>query len=301
MKISEVFPDFDIYLINRDFAQNTRKSYYTALLGENGLATIIGDVPVELLGIDHINQWRLYCRSIGWQPNYINHSLSAVRQFLKWLRDNEYRVIDWQKITFDKEQTHKPHTILTRDEIDALLAHAKNPRDKAIIKMVFDGFGGRIEEILNLDRGDWEDASLVEDGVWEIWVMGKNKKYRPVCFFQDVKSTVDAYLETRSDRFKPLFTSMQNRRIHYTTVNQMIHDASRRAGLTKRVTPHVGRHTFATDRAASGTPTPILSYQLGHAHEAVTQKVYTHINASHSRRAHLAYLHHKALDSNKRV
>lgn len=293
MVISEAYVAFDMHLLHDDFAEKTRKSYYTVILGVNGLVNAVGDIPVELLGLDHINAWRLHMRSLGLKPHYINHNLSQIRQFLKWLGENEHRVFDWRKITFDKEEKNKPHTILTREEINSLVSHAKNPRDKAILKMVFDGFGGRIEEILSLDRGDWEDATQVEDGLWEIWVMGKNKKYRPVCFFQDLKDTVDAYLETRTDRFKPLFTSIQNRRIHYTTVNQMIHEVSRRAGMTKRVTPHVGRHTYATERAAGGTPTPVLSYQLGHAHEGVTQKVYTHINAFHSRRAHLAYLRGK--------
>lgn len=304
MTISEAYVAYNIFLQNEGYAEKTRKSYYTTLIGINGLATTVGDIDVEFLGIDHIYQWRQHVRDIGWQAHYINHTLSQFRCFLRWLANNECRVLDWRKITFDREEKHKPQTILEREEIEALVMHAASLRDKALLRLIFDGPGCRISEILGLDRDQWQSARNVADDVWELYVFGKNKKYRPVFFYHHVRVAVDAYLETREDRFKPLFISMQNRRIHYTTVNQMIHAVSRKAGLTKIVTPHVGRHTFATERAALGTPTPIISSMLGHAHEGVTQKVYTHINAIHAARAfdqirpeHSA----KAIDRNKRL
>lgn len=290
MTISKAYPSFDFYLMGEDLSEKTRKEYFSGLLGKSGLATIIGDLPVALISVSHITAWKLELRERGLSSEYRNNHILSVRRFFKWLADKEagpgLNVLDHTMIKYDKLEKNKPHTTLTREEVDSLINHTKNLRDRALLKLYF-GTGCRASEILQLDRWDWEGIKLVDqtEGVWEMEVMGKNKKYRPVCFFQDVKDAVDAYLITREDRYRPLFISMQNRRIHYTTVNQMIHDTARRAGLSKVVTPHVARHTFVTDRAAAGTPIPILAYQVGHAHGGITQRVYTHINKHQSHKA----------------
>lgn len=289
MRLSEAFADFNTYyLLENNRSVKTFKEYHVRLLGKNGLITTIGDVDIEHLGMDHIIRWKLHMREEGLQPVYINHGLSGVRIFLKWASTYyEMRIIDWHKISFEKEERNKPKVVLTASEIDKLVSYAKNPRDKAIIKLFF-GTGCRSAEIIGLNRSHWEAAELVDEEkrIWEIWVKGKNSKYRPVCFYQDVKFMVDAYLATREDCFDPLFISLQNRRVHPNTVGRMLHDATRRAGIKKHVTQHTIRHSFATEMGANGMPIPILAYSLGHSNGVVTQRVYTHINASHTRRAY---------------
>jgi integrase/recombinase XerD len=200
------------------------------------------------------------------------------------------QVLDWRSLTFEREPQHKPKTTLTPEEIRRLVSEAKNLRDKAII-MLFFGTGCRSAEELNLDREQWDNAMLVdkENKVWEIWVMGKNQKYRPVHFYQDVKDAVDAYLHTRKDRFKPLFISQQNRRISYAMVSRMIHETTRQAGLDKVVTQHVFRHSYATEMGAAGIPLPLLAYELGHKDSTVTQKIYVHMDVFKTRKAYGQY------------
>jgi integrase len=290
MTITEAYPAFDFYLEGENLSDKTRKEYYGGVLGRNGLIGCVGDIPIELIGITHITKWKVDMRDAGLCAAYINNKIQAVRRLFRWIADPELgyglKVMDYEKIKFDKEERGKPKTVLTKDEVGSLVASAHTLRDKAIIMLYF-GTGCRASEILDLDRWDWEAATLVDsaNGVWEFEVLGKNRKYRPVCMFQDVKVAIDVYLESRKDHYRPLFISRHNKRVHYTTVNQMIHDAAARAGLTKRVTPHVARHTFITDRAAAGTPIPILAYQVGHAHGGITQKIYTHINKTHSQQA----------------
>lgn len=290
MLISEAQLYFDSYLVGEDKALKTRTNYRTALVGRNGLTQSIGDVDIAEIGLHSVNKWKVDMRMAGLMPNTRNVNLIAFRIFLRWLSENEFSVMDWPKVTLDKDVHAKPHTILSPEEVAKLMANTNNQRDRAIISLFF-GTGCRSAEILELDRDQWEAAELVDmaNGVWEITVLGKNKKYRPVCFFQEVKDEVDRYLDTRRDKFKPLFISNQNRRIHWTTVGKMLHEVTRKAGLSKRVTQHVFRHSFATEMGANGMPLPVLAYSLGHSNAIITQKVYTHINAGHSRKAYASF------------
>lgn len=294
MTISEAYSYFKLYyLVNNDRSAKTLKEYDVRFLGRNGLVSVIGDIPLGMLGLDHVITWKMHMREVGLQPVYINHNLSALRWFLKFMHSKEFQVLDWHTIEFDKEEQNKPKTVLTPEEIERMVVHARTLRDKAIIRLFF-GTGCRSAEELNLDRDQWEAAELVDpvNKVWEIWVMGKNQKYRPVHFYQAVKDAVDLYLSTRDDRYKPLFMSLQNRRISYAMVSRMLHDVSRRAGLEKIVTQHVFRHSFATDMAGNGLPLPLLAYELGHKDSTVTQKIYVHMDAFKARKAYAQFHSH---------
>lgn len=290
MTISEAYYAHEWHLINQNVTDKTRENYRTAFFGRNGLLNTTGDMPIEEIGDSHMIAWKLHMRREGIQASSINTNIRKIRRLLMWLANEGHQVMDYKKILFDKEDTDKPHTTLEIEEIKQMVSYAKTPRDKAIIHLFF-GTGCRSSEIIGLDREDWYRATLVDRDamVWEIWVLGKNKKHRPVCFYQEVKSAIDKYLASRTDSFKPLFISQQNRRVHPDTVNKMLHKLSRHAGLEKRVTQHVFRHSYATEKGASGMPLPTLAYSLGHKSASTTQKVYTHINVRHSRSAYAEY------------
>lgn len=286
MKISEAHVLFDKHeLLGRGAEEKTRKNYRTAV---NSLIRVIGDVPIQFLGIDHIVQYKIQMRQDGNKNTSINSNLSRLRQILKFLQQNEFpSVLDYRKIQRDKE-VREPHVVLNAEEVGLLIKHAKTLRDKAIIQMYF-GTGCRLSEILDLDREAFEQAPLVADGVYEVWVCGKGKKYRPVCFAQGVKDAVDAYLETRDDYFRPLFMSNQNRRLGGSRVEKMLHEVTRASGLKKNVTPHTMRHSFITDMAAKNAPIPTISNLVGHANASTTLRIYTHIQQSHSREAYAKF------------
>lgn len=298
MLISEAYAVFEVnYLINQGKQQKTINEYRHRFFGRNGIIAVVGDIPLEFLGLDHVVRWKLHMREEGLKAAYINHCLSGFRWFLKWCGENEMRTFDWRKVTFESMEIAKPHTTLTEEEIDRLKQATKSIRDKAIIALLF-GSGMRSNELLQLNRRQWEHASIVNHKevlennampIWEIYVLGKNSKWRPICIFHDVKLAVDIYLDTRDDAFEPLFISQQNRRIHHNTISLMLHKASATAGLTKRVTQHTLRHSYVTEKAAQGVPTAVLSYNIGHSSEATTQKIYTHIKQMHVRRALAQY------------
>lgn len=282
MTITEAFALHDLHVLQGDGRKaQTRKNYAIAA---SSLVSAVGDIPVVFLGTDHIVKWKLAMRDKGNAATTINTNLSKVRQLLQFLTDNEVKVLNPTKITRDKE-IRPPREILSPEDIKLLKKHTNCIRDEAIIDLYF-GTGCRLTEVLNLDRSDFEEAKEVAPGLFEIWVCGKGDKYRPVCFRSSVKRTVDAYLDTRIDRFKPLFMSAQNNRLGGSMVEKMLHATARRAGIDKRVTPHVIRHSFVTDLAANNAPIPSISALLGHKDAAVTLKVYTHITAGQGRAAY---------------
>lgn len=297
MTISEALAAFDyFYLVNKKMTEKTRKEYRVRITGKNGIASVIGDIDIEQLNVDHIIAWKIHMREQGLQPVYINHNLSGLRWLLKWLAEDaapamghNFNVFDWLKVPFDPVGKNKAKTILSPEELRRLVAHATNLRDKALIELFF-GCGIRFEELISLTRRQWEAAIYDKKfGVWEIEVRGKAMKYRPVCFSNRVKGVVDRYLASRTDGYEEVWISQQNRRLSYSTVNTMIHKTAAKAGMTKVVTPHIFRHSFVTESSANGAPVAALAYQLGHSNPSITQRIYTHLNATHNRRAFAQY------------
>lgn len=296
MLLSEAYASYDMYeLVNNGKTEKTRREYRSRILGRNGFVTIVGDLRTDYIGIDHVLGWKLHLRDEGLQPGYINDMLSVLRLFLAWLAKNEHKVFDWHKIEFEKEEQNKPKTLLTPDEVGKLKRVLNNPRDIAIVDLFF-GSGMRSEELINIDRYEWEGAFVINDQavriddaepIWELQVCGKNEKWRAIHFSQGVKNSVDDYLKTRVDRYRPLFVSLQNRRISYHTISRMLHAAAAKAGMTKVVTQHVFRHSNATELAVNGMPIPVLAAHLGHKDGVVTQRIYTNeISAIQTRKAY---------------
>lgn len=275
MTVSEAFALFDMYkLANEDYSKKSRTNYRTAA---NSFIRLVGDIPINYIGVDHIIQWKIAMREHGLQDTSRNTNISKFRTFFKYLREEaECNVLDYRKITRDKEEKYKPKQILTPQEVVLLVENAKTRRDQALIAMYF-GTGCRLSELLGVDREDFEKAKLVEDNTYEIWVFGKNKKYRPVYFDEIVRSMVEAYLDQRKDSYKPLFMSNQNRRLGPSRVENMLHEVARRTGIEKRVTPHILRHSFVSDLGMNNAPIGAISKLVGHSGSDITLRIYTHV------------------------
>lgn len=283
MTVTEAFDIYDLHVLQAEgFKQSTRKNY---LCAKNSLNKAVGDLPISYLGKDHIIVWKLAMRNDGNAATTINTNLSKLRQVLKWCAENEMRVMDTAVIKRAPE-IQKPKTFLTPDEVRRLKEAAGNVRDAAIIDLYF-ATGGRLSEVADLDVKDFTAAKEVKPGLFEIWVCGKGDKYRPVVFPLSVKESVDAYLATRKDNFKPLFMSRQNNRLGDSMIEKMVHRATRDAGLDKHVTPHILRHSFTSDMIYNNAPISAVSAWLGHKDSTVTQKIYTHINPNQSQEAYL--------------
>lgn len=153
-------------------------------------------------------------------------------------------------------------------------------RDHAILQLFF-STGLRLSELCSLNR----DLDLSRD---EFSIRGKGEKVRVVFLSDDAKHAVRDYLDKRKDMDEALFIEMSrnksktetgkyhSRRLTPRSIERIVRDIALRAGISKKVTPHVLRHSFATDLLSNGADIRSVQMMLGHANIATTQ-IYTHI------------------------
>jgi integrase/recombinase XerD len=282
MTISEAFEVRIIALMAEGKKEKTFKNYRCAY---HSLVSATGDIPITLFGHQQLAVWHLYLKQNGASDSYIRGNYQLLKSVLGYLLDSDIKVMEPRKIKAPKRDT-VPKIPLTTQEVRDLIEAAKNPRDKAIVATVF-LTAGRISEVLSIDKESLLRAPLDDKGRQEIMVCGKNGKYKPLFVYPATRTYIDTYLNTRRhpvtqelDKYPPLFMSGQCRRITVNRVEQIMHEAARSAGLEKRVTPHLLRHSKTTDLLENGAPIELVSKMLGHSSVAITSKVYSHVGTA---------------------
>jgi site-specific recombinase XerD len=183
--------------------------------------------------------------------------------------------------------------LITSDELNRLINGPKGDtslsglRDRAILELFF-STGLRVSELCGLNR----DIDLTRD---EFSVRGKGEKVRVVFLSPAAKAAIKAYLDKRGDIDDALFIQMgkasksaKELRLTPRSVERIVKQYSIKAGITRKVTPHVIRHSFATDLLENGADLRAVQALLGHQNIATTQ-VYTHITDKHLREVHKAF------------
>lgn len=274
MTISEAFAHTIRELKLDDKAEKTLRNYRTAC---NSLLKAVPDIPIQIVVHEHINLWKENMLSQGNQTSYIARNISCLKGVLSQMEDLGLNVLEPDRIKRIKVRRTKSisaQKYLTMEEMQALVDAAGSLRDRAIIACLF-SFGCRVGELLNLNRQD-----VIKD---ELTIhQEKTDKECPVFVDPLARKCLDEYLETRRDNLRPLFISGQRRRITVSRVEQILHEIADKAGIEKNVTPHVLRHTFATDLRVNGADIRDIQDRLGHASIQTTQ-IYTHIPTEHRR------------------
>ena len=219
--------------------------------------------------------------------------LVALRGFLKYLAKRQINSLD--PVLVELPRTHRPQvTFLHVDEIDRILAEIPTDtetglRDRAIFELLF-STGLRVSELIALDR---DSVNLQRR---EFMVRGKGQKDRPVFVTQSAADAVQDYLDERKDSLPALFlnnsrnqpaagTSGDYRRLTPRSIERIINKYVRAAGITKHVTPHTLRHSFATDLLMNGADLRSVQSLLGHSNISTTQ-IYTHVTDPHLKEIH---------------
>lgn len=216
------------------------------------------------------------------------YHLIALRGFLHYLSKRDIPSLAPNKIELPKIH-RKQVTFLHYEEIERLreavpaddsLAHL---RDRALLELLFSS-GLRVSELVNLDRDHINTKRR------EFMVRGKGQKDRPVFISTTAAEHITAYLSARSDSLSPLFlnysrnsqtdTTGSYRRLTARSIQRMISKYAKLAGITKHVSPHTMRHSFATDLLMNGADIRSVQSMLGHSSIATTQ-VYTHVTDAH--------------------
>jgi len=215
-----------------------------------------------------------------------NYYLIALRSFLKYMMKREVKSLPPDRIELAKV-SDRSLDLISHDELMRLLdAPSKETeqglRDRAMMELLF-STGLRVSELCSLSR----DINLKSD---EFPIRGKGEKVRVVFLSQEAKDAISSYLKVRRDMVDPLFVNVakdkaKRSRLTPRSVERTIKKYAIKAGITKKVTPHVIRHSFATDLLSNGADLRSVQALLGHAHIGTTQ-IYTHVTDKHLRDVH---------------
>ena len=298
MFVSEALTDFLEHLeIEGGRSQNTIRNYSLYL---ERFIEFAGDIEVVKITSEMIRRYRL------WLNRYKNdndgealsiltqsYHLIALRGFLTYLSRRDIPSLSADKIILPKT-VRKQVTFLQYDEVVNLIDNIpldseQGLRDRAIIELLFSS-GLRVSELVNLNR---DHINLKRR---EFMVRGKGQKDRPVFVSQHAAEQVENYLQARQDSLPALFLSYSRRstkptmsgdyrRFSARSIQRMISHYARLAGITKHVSPHTMRHSFATDLLMNGADLRSVQSLLGHSSISTTQ-VYTHVTDQHLKDIH---------------
>jgi len=164
-------------------------------------------------------------------------------------------------------------------------------RDRAILELLFSS-GLRVSELVGLDR---DHINLKRR---EFTVRGKGQKDRPIFISPEAADWIQRYIDAREDNSRPLFARYSGtkqidrsgnfHRLTARSVQRMVGRYALLAGITKHVSPHTLRHSFATDLLMNGADLRSVQALLGHSNISTTQ-IYTHVTDLHLKKVHEQY------------
>ncbi|MCA9355935.1 tyrosine-type recombinase/integrase [Candidatus Nomurabacteria bacterium] len=220
------------------------------------------------------------------KKNTQNYHLIALRAFLKYLMRRGQKSLSPEKIELAK--TKERHLdLVSETELSRLLsapkgADEKSLRDRALLELFF-STGLRLSELCSLNK----DLDLSKD---EFSIRGKGEKVRVVFLSDSARSAIKEYLKARKDFLEPLFVQVSfnkkgDGRLTPRSIERIVKHYAIAAGISKKVTPHVLRHSFATDLLSNGADIRSVQMMLGHANIATTQ-IYTHVTNKQLKEVH---------------
>lgn len=219
-----------------------------------------------------------------------NYYLIALRAFLKYLARQGVSSMAPERIELAKVP-ERQIDFMSVQELTRLLSapqgsDLKSLRDRAILELLF-STGLRVSELCSLSR----DLDLAAD---EFSIRGKGGKVRVVFLSDTAKQALKAYIKKRPDMDDALFVKIgaENKKgekgslpLTRRSVERIVKHYAIKAGISKKVTPHVVRHSFATDLLQNGADLRSVQALLGHANIGTTQ-IYTHVTDKHLKEIH---------------
>jgi len=296
MRFAKAKTDFLEYLeIEQNRSQKTIANYDHYL---TRLLDFAGDIHISDIDAEMIRKWRLWLNRLGTNVSdelgktTQNYHLIALRSFLKFCAKRDIPALPADKIELAKT-VRKQVTFLNEEELNNLFAQPEitsvaGLRDRAILELLFSS-GLRVSELVGLDR---DHVNLKRR---EFMVRGKGQKDRPIFISQQAAYWIQQYLDKRTDTTRPLFMRYSGtkkvdltgnfHRLTVRSVQRLVAHYALMAGITKHVSPHTLRHSFATDLLMNGADLRSVQAMLGHSNIATTQ-IYTHVTDPHLKAVH---------------
>lgn len=282
-----IVKDYVRYLkLERNYSLNTLEAY------QRDLRYLLNFLEKKSLSfqevkLEDLEQFSASLHDFGVSASSQSRILSGVRSFFRYLQLDGYLDDDpTELLPFPQKGEHLPE-FLTLKEVDMLedaidLSKWEGQRNKAIIETLF-SCGLRVSELVNLKKSDiYEEEKFVR-------VMGKGSKERLVPISETALKEINYwYMDRNLMKIKPgeedyVFLNRRGSHLTRTMILIMIKNTARDAGITKTISPHTLRHSFATALLKGGADLRVIQALLGHE-DIGTTEIYTHLENSDLRR-----------------
>lgn len=296
---SALIPGFARYTqFELSLSPKTAKKYKECL---DWVVKDLGDLPVKLLDLGYVTILKEKIKQRGAGDSRLYSIIFALKGFLRYCRAAlELPVLDPNKIKSPK-RPRREVIYLTNEEvkqfIDSIKFENQNPqhnkhtpnirmdglRFRTLVEVLL-GTGMRISEALSLNRDSIDFEKM------EAKIIGKGNKERTVFFSQRAIDWVQYYLQHRTDGEAPLFVTQRLTRPNAVDMSGLFKRYTRKAGITKHLTPHILRHTMATNLLFNGCPIGHIKEILGHDRLETSCRYYLGLDKSKAKEAHGKFL-----------
>ncbi|MDO5437637.1 MAG: tyrosine recombinase [bacterium] len=280
-KSKDYLKSFETYLkLEKNFSSHTVRAYSNDVLC---FLIWVNEEEAEKIDAKKFSKYLYFIGQMNYTKTTVARKIASIRAFYKFLYNME--IIDYNP-TDTTKGPKLPKTLpdfLTDDEIDTILRNVKigSPagyRNRVILELLWVS-GMRISELSGLN---YEDLNLEQN---EIRVFGKGAKERIVLIPDKTKESLLNYINNVSDLIcktkkapnSPVFINNNGYRLQNQSVRKALKSVVDSIELTKHVTPHVFRHSFATRLIENGADLRVVQELLGHASISNTQ-IYTHVS-----------------------
>ncbi|MDR0651517.1 MAG: tyrosine-type recombinase/integrase [Candidatus Peribacteria bacterium] len=255
----------------------------------NRFIAYLGDIEADHIKSIHVQDFRIALVKQGLSPKTINYHVVGLRSFFKFLLRNDIETLAPDKLDLAKIPPRQL-SYLAEEEVKKILnappQFEKNSlkilRDQAILYVLY-GTGLRVTELISLKK---TDIVLTEK---QFSVIGKGKKLRAVFMTSQAREKLKNYLLSRTDTSEFLFISLSSnsygKALSRNSVEALVKKYANRVGISKKVTPHTLRHSFATSLLKKGADIRSVQVLLGHSSITTTQ-IYTHVDDKYLQQVH---------------
>lgn len=210
--------------------------------------------------------------------NLHKHVLKKFLRYVHGTTDSYPECVAWIRVRPNCGKEKTPEEMLTQQEVEAIIASTEGPRDRALVSLMAES-GARLGEIVTTRIKN----VIFNDRGFSLSVNGKTgTRTIPLCASeQDLKEWLNSYHPYKGDPEAPLFTSYAEKKngtnLKDQGVAELIRKAAARAGISKRIYPHLFRHTRATELARLGWTEPMLKKFFGWDKNSRMPSVYVHL------------------------
>ncbi len=268
--------EFLNYIRNKNYSLNTIISYINDLYYFHEFVKM----DFDKVKYDDIRDYLEYLNLKKEKSTSVSRKISSLKSFYKFLYKNDYmdkKDYPLVKVTYPKKEKKLPKFLYYNDLLEIINESSKDKdgvRDRLIIEMLY-ATGVRVSELVNIKLND------IDFNNKRIIVCGKGNKERIVYYGDYAEEVLNKYLKTHVRKNNNyLFLNSKGEQITDGGIRYIIDNIMKKLSIKTHVTPHVLRHTFATDMLNNGCDIKIVQELLGHSSLKATE-IYTHVTNEH--------------------